>query len=159
MNWVSFLEEEFISSIAKYNNLSTSSLDKLLWKHFKTIVKNKSCLKRIINIADTYFGLGYWPSHFKTFTSIVILKPNKELYNSSKSFRLIVLLNTIEKLIKKVISKQLQFHLISNNFIYSSQLGGLKQRLISDAEVTLTHFICLGWVKNNITSTLAFNIA
>jgi len=37
-------------------------------------------------------------------------------------------------------------------------LGGLKQRSTSDAGVTLTHFICSGWTKNNITSTLAFDI-
>ena len=33
-------------------------------------------------------------------------------------------------------------------------LGGLKQRLMSDTGITLTHFIQSGWVKNNITSTL-----
>jgi len=115
-------------------------------------------LKRIINIADVCFELDHWPSHFKTSISIVIPKPNKKLYNSPKSFRPIVLLNILEKLIEKVIGDQLQFHIISNNFIYSSQLGGLKQRLMSDMGVTLTHFIQLCWVKNNITSTLAFNI-
>ena len=115
-------------------------------------------MKRIINIADVCFELDHWPSHFKTSISIVIPKPNKKLYNSPKSFRPIVLLNILEKLIEKVIGDQLQFHIISNNFIYSSQLGGLKQRLMSDMGVTLTHFIQLCWVKNNITSTLAFNI-
>ena len=35
----------------------------------------------------------------------------------------------------------------------------MKQHSSSDAEVTLTHFICTSWVKNNTTSTLAFNIA
>ena len=104
MIWVSFSEEEFTSSIAKYNNLSIPGPNKLLWKHLKSIVKDKAYLIRIINITDAYFELGYWPSHFKTSISIVIPKPNKELYNSPKSFRPIVFLNTIEKLIKKVIS-------------------------------------------------------
>jgi len=31
--------------------------------------------------------------------------------------------------------------------------------LTSDADIALTHFICIGWVKNTMTSTLAFNIA
>jgi len=65
----------------------------------------------------------------------------------------------LEKLIKKVIGERLQFHSISNNFIYLSQLGGLKQHLSSDAEITLTCFIYTGWVKNNTTNTLAFDIA
>ena len=158
MKWVPFLEKEFISSIAKCNNSSTPGLDKLSWRHLKSIVKDKSYLKRIINIADVCFELDHWPSHLKTSTSIIISKPNKKLYNSSKSFRPIVLLHILGKLIEKVIGNQLQFHSISNNFIHLSQLGGLKQRLMSDVGVTLTYFIQLGWIKNNMTSTLAFNI-
>jgi len=90
---------------------------------------------------------------------IIIPKPNKELYGSSKSFRPIVLLNTLGKLIEKVIGEHLQFYLILNNFIHSCQLGGLKQRLTIDPDVTLTYFIHSGWVKNNTMSTLAFDIA
>ena len=158
MIWISFSEEEFTNSIAKCNNLLTPGSDKLLWKHLKNIIKDKAYLKRIINIIDVCFELGYWPSHFKTSTFIVIPKPNKESYDSPKSFRPIVLLNTIGKLIEKVISGFLQFHSISNNFIYLSQLGSLKYRLMTDVGVALTYFIQLEWVKNNMTSTLAFNI-
>ena len=120
MIWVSFSEEEFTSSIAKYNNSLTPGLNKLSWRHLNSIIKDKVCLKRIINITDACFELGHWPSHFKTSTFIVISKPNKKLYDSPKSFRPIVLLNIIGKLIKKVIGEHLQFHSISNNFIYSS---------------------------------------
>ena len=98
-------------------------------------------MKNIINIADICFKLGYWSSHFKTSTFIIIPKPNKELYDFSKAFRPIVFLNTIGKLIEKIIGERLQFQLISNNFIHPSQLGGLKQQSTSDAGVTLTHFI------------------
>ena len=48
--------------------------------------------------------------------------------------------------------------MISNWFIHLSQLGGLKSRFTIDAGVVLTHIICSEWVKNLITSTLAFNI-
>ena len=47
----------------------------------------------------------------------------------------------------------------SNDFIYSSQLGGLKFKSMIDAGVALTHIIQTGWVKNLFTSTLAFDIA
>ena len=46
----------------------------------------------------------------------------------------------------------------SNNFIHSSQLGGLKFKSTIDVGVALTHIIQTGWVKNLSTSTLAFNI-
>jgi len=64
----------------------------------------------------------------------------------------------IGKLFEKMIGDCLQFHTISNNFIYRSQLGDLKQRSTIDAGIILTHIICSGWVKNLIMSTLAFDI-
>jgi len=65
----------------------------------------------------------------------------------------------VDKLIKKVIGERLQFNTASNEFIYPSQLGGLKFKSIIDADITLTHIIHTGWVKNLSTSTLAFDIA
>jgi len=113
----------------------TPGPDKLSWRHLKSIIKDKIYLKEIINITNTCFELGHWSSHFKTSTTIVIPKPNKESYDSLKSFGPIVLLNTLGKLIEKVIGEHFQFHAISNNFIYQSQLGGLKHRLISNTGI------------------------
>ena len=90
---------------------------------------------------------------------VVIPKPNKKLYDSPKSFRPIVLLNTIGKLIEKVIEERLQFNTVLNDFIHLSQLGGLKFKSMINTGVALTHTIRAGWVKNLFTSTLAFDIA
>ena len=65
----------------------------------------------------------------------------------------------IGKLFEKMIGECLQFHTISNNFIHQSQLGDLEQRFTTDTSVVLTHIICSGWIKNLITSILAFDIA
>ena len=107
IRWVSFFEEKFISSIIKCNNLLTPSSNKLLQRHLKYIVKDNMYLKKFINIADVYFELGHQSLHFKFSASIIISEPNKESYDSPKAFKPIVLLNTIKKLIKKVISKRL----------------------------------------------------
>jgi len=105
--WDLFSEEELTSIITKYNNSSTPGPDKLLWRHLKYVLKDKLCLKSIIKIANACINIGYWPTHFKTSTTIVILKSNKSSYDLPKSFRPIVLLNTLGKLIKKVISDRL----------------------------------------------------
>jgi len=65
----------------------------------------------------------------------------------------------LEKLIEKAIGKHLQFHLIANNFIHPNQLRELKQQLITDTSIFLTHLIHLEWIENLQTSTLAFDIA
>jgi len=130
-----------------------------MWSHVKFIIRNKDCICKFIDITNACINLEHWPSHFKTSTTVVIPKPNKTIFNSSKSYHPIILLNIIRKLFKKMIGEHLQFHIISNNFIYPSQLGGLKQRSTTDAEVALTHIIWSGWVKNLTTSILVFDIA
>ena len=119
-----------MNTLTKCNNLSTPSLDKLLWSYLKHVLKDNMCL-----------DLDYWPSHFKTSITIVIPKLNKSLYDTPKFFRPIVLLNTLGKLIEKVIGDRLQFHTISNNFIHQSQLGGLKFKSTMDAGIALTYII------------------
>ena len=64
----------------------------------------------------------------------------------------------LRKLIEKVIEEIIQFHTISNNFIYPYQFGGLKQQSTSDIGTFLTYIIQLGWIKNTQTSTLTFDI-
>ena len=145
--------------IANCNNSSTLGLDKLSWSHLKTVLKHDKYLTNIINIANACIDLGYWPSYFKRLIIVVIPKPNKQLNNSPKSFRPIVLLNMLGKLIEKVIGERLQFQVTSNNFIYPSQLGSLKFKSTIDVGIALIHIICLGWAKNISTSTLTFDIA
>jgi len=74
-------------------------------------------------------------------TSIIIPKPNKPLYDISKIFQSIILLNTLGKLIEKAISGGLQVHFIASNFIYSNQLGDIKQYSMTDASIYLIHLI------------------
>jgi len=157
-SWTSFSKEEFRSTIANYNNFSTPGLDKLLWSHLKVILKDDVCLSIIINIANTCIDLGFWSSHFKRSMMVIIYKSNKTSYDFPKLFRLIVLLNTIGKLIEKVIGERLQFLTASNDFIHLSQLGSLKFKSITNTGVALTYIIHLGWIRNLSTSTLTFDI-
>ena len=66
------------------------------------------------------------------------------LYNLPETFQSIVLLNILGKLIEKVISKRLQVHSISSNFVHLNQLGGLKQYSTTDTGLYLIHFIYAG---------------
>jgi len=156
--WPAFLKEEFRQTIINCNNSSAPGPDKLLWSHLKIILKDNDCLN-IISIANTCIELEYWPLHFKRSTIIVIPRPNKKSYDSSKVFRLIVLLNIVGKLIEKDIGERLQFNTASNKFIHPSQLSGLKFKSIIDTGVALIHIIHTSWVRNLSTSTLTFDIA
>ena len=135
------MKEEFRLALVNCNNLSTPGPDKLSWSHLKIILKDDNCLNFIINITNAYIEVGYWPSHFKRSTTVVIPKPNKKLYDSLKAFRPIILLNTVDKLIEEVIRECLQFNMASNDFIHPSQLSSLKFKSTIDVGVALTHII------------------
>ena len=143
---------------SKNATILTPGPNKLSWRHIKKIVKNKECIMKLIDITNTYIDLGHWPSHFKISTIVIIPKHNKASYNSSKLFHPIMLLNMIRKLFNKMIGERLQFLSISNNFSHLCQLGGLKHRSTTNVDVTLTHLIRSGWVKNLTMDMLAFNI-
>ena len=157
--WSPFSRSEFQSAISKCSDSSAPGPDKLSWCHLKFIVQNDECLTNIINIADSCINLGYWPNYFKFSTTIVIPKPNKTSYNQPKAFHPIVLLNTLDKLIEKVVAERLQFMVASNEFIHPSQLGSLKFKSTSDAGIALMHIMWLGWVKRKSSSSLTFDIS
>ena len=146
-------------AISKCSDSLALGPDKLTWRHLKFITKDNSCLTNIVNIADAYINLGHWPEYFKISSTIIISKPNKPLYDQPKAFCPIVLLNTIGKLIEKVVADRLQFTVVSNNFIHPSQLGGLKFKSTIDAGITLIHIVQSGWAKGKSTSSLAFDIS
>ena len=157
--WSLFSKEEFKSAISKCSDASVPGPDKLTWRHLKFIIKHDPYLTNIINIADSCINLGYWPKHFKISATIIIPKPNKTSYNQPKAFCPIVLLNTLGKLIEKVVANRLQFIVMRNNFIHPSQLGSLKFKSTTDASIILTHIIWSGWAKGKSTSSLAFDIS
>jgi len=72
---------------------------------------------------------------------VIIPKPNKIAYDHPKSFCPIVLLNTLGKLIKKIITERLQFLIVRNDFIHPSQLDGLKFKSTTDTGVALTYIV------------------
>jgi len=51
----------------------------------------------------------------------------KPTYSTPKSFRPIVLLNTVGKLIEKMISNCLQFDMIKYDLVHPNQVGGVRQ--------------------------------
>ena len=142
ITWTSFTREELVNATDKCNNLSASSPDKLTWSHIKKIIKSKEYVTRFIDITNACFELGHWLHYFKISITIIIPRLNKALYNTTKSFCPIILLNMIRKLFKKIIGEWLQFYIISNLFIHPYQLSSLKWRSTADAEVALTHSIC-----------------
>lgn len=157
--WLLFTNQEFKDAIAKCSPFSTLGPDHISQRHLKPIIAKEYCLDKFVDIANACISLEFWPSYFKEAKLIIIPKPNKDTYNTPKSFCPIVLLNTIGKLIEKVISNYLQFHMASNRFLDLNQLGGIRQCSTIDAGLYLIYIIQARWLKQCHTSVISFNIA
>ena len=119
--------ESTVNDLDKYSTLFTLCLDYIFQNHFRKIVGNARYIDNIVNTVNSCIDLGYWSSHFKKSTSIIIPKPNKPLYDTPKTFCPIILLNILGKLIEKAISSKLQIYSIALNFVYPNQIGGIKK--------------------------------
>ncbi len=106
------------------------------------------------------FGWVIGRGHFKDSVSVVIPKPGKPSYSTPKAFRPIVLLNTLGKLIEKMIANRCQFDMIDLDLVHPNQFGGvMRQRSTEDAGAYLTHLVRAGWARGLKTSVIAFDIA
>ena len=55
--WNSFSKQELIDVIEKCNNLSASGPDKLTQSHIKSIIRNKDCIFKLVDITNTCIDL------------------------------------------------------------------------------------------------------
>ncbi|KXN91910.1 hypothetical protein AN958_11212 [Leucoagaricus sp. SymC.cos] len=80
-----------------------------MWVHLKKLLSDDAVIRKFLSLADACLIVGYWPSHFKELILVIIPKPSKLSYSTPKSFRPIVLLNMLGKLIEKMLSRHLSF--------------------------------------------------
>ena len=94
-------------ALKAYSNVSAPGPDHITWWYLKHILSNNICAVGILSLANAYLSLHHWHRHFKESVSVIIPKPGKPAYDTPKAFRPIVLLNTLDKLIEKMVARQL----------------------------------------------------
>ena len=102
---------------------------------------------------------GVWPSWFKQSTCVIIPKPNKPRYNVPKAFRPISLLNTMGKLLTKVIATRMQFDCLKYDILHPGQCGGVIKHATIDTGVTLASFVAESRELGLHSTACAFDIA
>jgi len=157
--WASFSALELMEVLAACSSLSSPGPDHVTWVHLKKIIAEPQCLNVFIKLANACLTVGRWPKHFKESVSVIIPKPGKPSYSAPKAFRPIALLNTLEKLIEKMLSNRIQHDMIAYDIVDPNQFGGICQRSTEDAGLYLTHLVRTGWAQGLKTSVIAFDIA
>ena len=107
------------------------------------------------NICDS----GIWPRWFKESVSVIIPKPKKADYSVPKPYRPIALLNTLGKLLTKVIANRLQFDAAAHRLLHEGQCGGVQKHATIDAGLALLDFINTNRERGWHVSACATDIA
>nr|BAB32470.1 Pol-like protein Pol-2 [Tricholoma matsutake] len=156
--WIPFSVMELKEALNACSSRSAPGPDHVTWLHLKHWCSNPEVAGLITRIAEACITAGHWPAHFKESLSVIIPKPGKPNYSTPKSFRPIVLLNTLGKLVEKMLSRRLQFDGVAHEAFEQNQFGGVAQRSTEDAGIYLTHLVRAGWAKGLKTSVVAFDI-
>ena len=104
-SWVPFSLLEMQEVLKACSNVSAPGSDHITWWYLKVILANNTCAVGILSLANACLLLHHWPRHFKESVSVIIPKPGKPAYDTPKAFRPIVLLNTLGKLIEKMVAR------------------------------------------------------
>ena len=134
-------QKEIWDALSPTTNSSAPGPDHVTWRHVKLAL----CLPEMdVALARLFNNIclsGTWPTHFKDSISIIIPKPNKPDYTIPKAYRPIALLNTLGKLLTKILANRLQHDAAEFGLLHRDQFGGIKGHSTIDAGLVLTDFI------------------
>jgi len=127
--------DEIASALAKCSPTSAPGPDGIpycTWTQGNKI--NPSIL---LHILPPLVLLGYHPASLKSSNSVVLDKPGKPSYESPSSFRIIVLIRTISKILERIIAARLLAAARLRALLHPNQYGSLPGLSTYDACVTL----------------------
>jgi hypothetical protein len=158
-------------ALAKNSNSSTPRPDYILWFWLKQATRERpmqdapdrdnhtDLIRGIRDLYNACLTFGCFPAAFKHSVTIVLSKPNKKDYSQAKSYRPIVLLNCLRKLLEKVIALQMQFDAQVCGLTDELQFGGLMIRSMSDAGIHACKHIQEARLRGEDSSAILVDVA
>uniref|UniRef100_A0A2S2Q1Q6 Putative RNA-directed DNA polymerase n=1 Tax=Sipha flava TaxID=143950 RepID=A0A2S2Q1Q6_9HEMI len=115
-------------------------------------------LKLTLTIFNRIFTEGFWPSTWKNGTVIPIPKPEKDKFKSD-GYRPITLLNTLCKILEKVINYRLTWILEKHKYLSKHQYGFRKNKNTIDNLTQINHEINQTLKKKQIMGLVNLDIS
>ena len=129
--------EEVSRALSKSSNTSAPGPDHIPYPVWKSVHRIKPSL--LPSLLDPLLAHGFHPPSLKKALGIVLDKPGKPSYNSPFSFRVIVLLRTLSKILERVVASRLSAQAAICSLIHPLQCESLPGRSTADAALVLQH--------------------
>ena len=126
---------------------------------FLIIQKAYKCISKLFFlIYSKLINNGIHSNCWRMNTEAILKKLRKFDYFISKSYRIITLLNCLEKISEKIIATRLSCLRQIINMLNFNQIGGRKNRSVIDAILNLTHDIQIALTQKSIILCLFLNV-
>ena len=152
-------QKEIWDALSSTTNSSAPGPDHVTWRHIKIALCTPDTDTALVSLFNRICKAGTWPTHFKDSVSVIIPKPNKPDYSIPKAYRPIALLNTLGKLLTKVLANRLQHNAAEFGLLHRDQFGGIKGHSTIDAGLVLMDFISEHRERGWHTSVCALDVA
>ena len=158
-NWPRISTLEIGDMLKLTSNSSAPGPDSVTWHHLKQIFDMEGVSDAITLFFNNICNHGIWPSWFKESVSVIIPKPKKTDYTVPKSYRPIALLNTMGKLLTKVLANQMQFDAATYSLLHEGQCGGIRKYTTINTGIVLLDFINMNRERGWHTSVCTIDMA
>lgn len=137
------------SKKAKGGDGVPNELIKLAESHLTPVLQKvfTNCLKR-----------GYFPKTWRTATTAILRKSDKDDYSEAGAYRPIALLSCLGKVFKTMLARRLTYWAETNNVLAQGHMGGRRQHSTDDAFVILTSWIHHKWREGKVVSGLFLDV-
>jgi hypothetical protein len=151
-----FGEEEMHALLRATANKSVPGSSGIGWSLLK---RGWGAVKdHLILIYNACLILGHHPARWKEAKVVAIPKPDKPDYSLPKAHRPISLLETMSKLLEKVVAKRMQHDIVKYELIHANQFGGHAHSSCLDLGLTLIHDVQDAHHKGLKVGILLFNV-
>ena len=154
--WKPITEQEIARALTGIKGSKAPGIDglpTLVWK------KTWSAISDIVGqIFEASIQLGYYPRRWKTASIVVMRKDGKPDYTTPDAYRPISLLNTLGKILERVMAKRLSYYAEKYRLLPDTQFGGRPGRSTEQALLILANSIDRALRKHKVLTLLAFDI-
>lgn len=112
----------------------------------------------LTRLFNTCLTRGYFPKVWRTATTAILRKHDKEDYSEAGAYRPIALLSCLGKVFETIIAKRVTYWAEMHKVLAQGHMGGRRQHSTDDAFVILTSWIHHKWREGKIVSGLFLDV-
>lgn len=112
----------------------------------------------LAKIFENCLTLGYFPTAWRTATTAILRKHDKDDYSDAGAYRPIALLSCLGKVFETVIARRLTHWAETHRILAQGHMGGRRQHSTDDAFVILTSWVYQKWREGKIVSGIFLDV-